>query len=577
MLGRVLGLVKPHKRRFYITAAMVFILAGLAAIRPKLIGYGIDEEVSAGNHRGLLIITLIVIGILVIESLLQFAQTYLANWIAQSVTLDLRSRLHDHVLGFRLRYYDRTPVGQLVTRLVSDVDGIAQVFSDGILSIIGDILKLVVIVFIMFWEAPMLTLIVLIPIPILILATRVFQRVLQAAYRQVRNQVAKINVFVQEHVTGMSVVQIFNRQEKEKEKFQAINADHRKAHIRTVWAFSIFFPVVELLSAASVSLLIWWGIGGVVRHEFTIGGILEFVLYVFMLYRPIRQLADRFTVLQEGTVNAERVFKLLDSNQKMVHAGQRLDVDFSGSIRFENVWFAYNDEAESDKEFDWVLRDLSFEVMPGETIAFVGATGAGKSSVINLLSRFYDYQKGTIMVDGTDLRDVDLNHIRQNMAVVLQDVFLFSDSIYNNVTLYDPFITLDQVKKAAEQVGASTFIEKLPGQYDFNVRERGGMLSVGQRQLLAFIRAYVYNPKILILDEATSSVDTESEELIQEAITKITKDRTSIVIAHRLSTIQNADKIIVMDKGRIVEMGNHQELLEKEGHYHRLFELQFQY
>lgn len=557
------------------TGVLVLILAALAPIRPWLIRVGIDDNLPSESNdqtsdpQGLLNIFLLVVGFLLIEALLQFFQTYMANKVAQSVTLDLRSQLYDHVLRFRLKFFDDTPVGTFVTRLVSDIDGIAQVFSNGILTIIGDLLRLIVVIFVMFYIDWKLALIVIIPIPILLMATRVFQRVIKKAFIEVRNQVAKMNVFVQEHVTGMSIVQIFNREKKEQEKFRDINKQHMKAHLRTVWAFSIFFPVVELLSASSVALLLWWAIGDVAKEELSLGIMMQFILYVFMLYRPIRQLADRFTVLQEGMVNAERVFKIFDRDEIIVDGDAIRPFEFKKEVLFKDVWFAYRDE-------DWVLKDLNFDVKAGDTIAFVGATGAGKTSIINLLSRFYEFQKGRITIDGKNLRSFKIDELRKNIAVVLQDVFLFSDSIYNNITLHDPAITMEDVIAASKAVGAHEFISKLPGQYEYDVRERGGMLSVGQRQLLAFIRAYVHDPKILVLDEATSSVDTESEELIQNAIDQLTKGRTSIVIAHRLSTIQNADKIVVLDKGRIIESGKHQELLEKDGQYRKLFELQFQ-
>lgn len=590
LVKRVLLLVGPYRTMFRITGLLVVLLSLVVWIRPALMGFALDAYVAevsfdsmkgvkkwfalwadgrfSSRGEGLMFMLIAVVVLLAVEALLQFYQTYLANWVAQSVTLDLRSRLYKHVLAFKLRYFDRTPVGSFVTRHVSDIDGIAQIFSDGILNVVGDVLKLVVVLAVMFYTDWRLSLIVLAPIPVLILATRVFQKAIRKAFTDVRNEVNKMNVFVQEHVTGMSLVQVFRREKREQERFQAINKEHRDANIRSIWAFSIFFPLVELLSAASVAFLLWWGMRTAISGTVTLGTLLEFILYVFMLYRPIRMLADRFNVLQMGVVNAQRVFDILDTEARIADEGSVSMKRVSGTIAFKNVWFAYEDE-------DWVLKNVSFDVNPGQSVAFVGATGAGKSSVINLLGRFYEYQKGQITLEGVDIRDLDLAVIRKHVSIVLQDVFLFSDSIHNNVTLLNPEISREKVIEAAKEIGTHDFIMGLPENYDYNVRERGGMLSVGQRQLLAFMRAYVYNPSILILDEATSSVDTESEELIQRAIEKITKGRTSIIIAHRLSTIQRADRIIVLDKGQIIQSGNHNELLKEEGHYRRLYDLQF--
>ena len=590
LMKRVLALVGPYRAMFRLTGVLVVLLSLIIWIRPAIIGFAIDAYIAgipaeamkgtkgwfsqlfAGRVDsaldGLMTMLIVVVVLLVIEALLQFYQTYLANWVAQSVTLDLRSRLYKHVLNFQLKYFDRTPVGAFVTRLVSDIDGIAQIFSDGFLNIFGDLLKLAVVLVVMFYNDWKLTLIVLAPIPVLIWATRIFQKSIRKAFTDVRNEVNRLNVFVQEHITGMSIVQAFGREEREQERFDTINASHRDANIRSIWAFSIFFPVVELLSAASVALLLWWGMGEALSGSVSLGTLLEFILYVFMLYRPIRMLADRFNVLQMGVVNAQRVFDVLDTDERIADNGTVTQDTVKGSIRFNDVWFAYNDE-------DWVLKGVSLEVKPGETVAFVGATGAGKSSVVNLIGRFYEFQKGVVSIDGVDIRDLTVDSIRQHVSIVLQDVFLFSDSIHNNVTLLNPSISREDVIEAAKAIGAHDFIMKLPGDYDYNVRERGATLSSGQRQLLAFMRAYVYNPSILILDEATSSVDTESEELIQHAIDKITKGRTSVVIAHRLSTIQKADQIVVMDKGRMVQKGTHQTLLQEEGPYKRLYELQF--
>jgi ATP-binding cassette, subfamily B, multidrug efflux pump len=568
LLKRVMGFIKPYKLVFYVTFALTIGSAIIGVIRPILMGKAIDVYVLQNDANGLLIITLVVIALLILEAVVQFYQSYYANWLGQSVTIDLRSRLFRHIAAFKLRYFDRTAIGQLVTRVVSDIETVAEIFSQGILIILGDLLKLIVVVIVMFVYNWQLTLVVLIPIPLLLWATNIFKNSIKKSFQQVRSQVGILNSFVQEHLTGMNVVQIFNREAAESEKFRVINARHRKAHIDSVWAYSVFFPVVEILSAISLSMLVWWGAKDSLAGTATVGDLVAFILFIYMLYRPIRQLADRFNILQMGMVGSQRVFAILDTDERISEDGNYKTDRIAGEIAFKDVWFAYKDE-------DFVLKDLSFEVKSGEVVAFVGATGAGKSSVINLLSRFYEFQKGSILVDGVDIREYDLNYLRSEIAVVLQDVFLFSDSIYNNITLGDQSITREQVIEAAKVVGAHNFIMQLPGGYDFDVKERGGMLSVGQRQLISFIRAYVYNPGILVLDEATSSVDTETEELIQAAIEQLTKGRTSIVIAHRLSTIQKADKIIVLDQGHILEMGSHQQLISREGPYKRLFDLQF--
>ncbi|MFN2424070.1 MAG: ABC transporter ATP-binding protein [Cryomorphaceae bacterium] len=567
LFGRVMEYAKPYMRVFYLALFLTIVLAALGVARPWLIGKAIDIYVINDDPKGLLYLTLLVVGILMLEAVAQFYQTYYSNWIGQSVTIDLRSRLFSHITAFKLKYFDKTAVGTVVTRCVSDIETISAIFSQGLLNILGELLKLIVVIAVMFAISWQLTLYSLVPIPFLVLAMVVFKNSIKKSFQQVRTQVSRLNAFVQEHITGMSIVQVFNREKEEKDKFIEINRSHRKAHIRSIWAYSVFFPVVEILSAVSLALLVWWGVGGVIEDKVTQGDLVAFILFIYMLYRPIRQLADRFNVLQMGMVGSERVFGMLDIDERIEDEGN-LKTGIRGNIRFENVSFAYVDE-------DYILKDLSFEVEEGQTVAFVGATGAGKSSVINLINRFYEFQKGDIYFDGKSIRDYDVSYLRSQVAVVLQDVFLFSDTIANNITLNNPDISREAVEKAAEAVGAAGFIEKMPGAYDYDVMERGGMLSVGQRQLISFIRAYVYEPNILILDEATSSVDTESEILIQNAIDKLTENRTSIVIAHRLSTIQKADKIIVMDKGRIVEQGSHQELLDMEGAYKELFDLQF--
>ena len=568
LFQRVYKYVKPYNKEFYFTALLVIVLAVLAPVRPYLIQYMIDEKVATSDLIGVRNITLLLIGVMIFEAVVQFYQSYLANWLGQSIIKDIRVQLYHHVLSFKLKYFDRTPIGTLVTRNVSDIETISNIFAQGILVIFGDILKLLAVIAVMLYTDWLLTFIALIPIPILIFATSIFKKVIKKAFQEVRTQVSNLNSFVQERVTGMKIIQIFNREKVESAQFEVMNKKHRDAHIRTVWAYSIFFPVVEMLSASSLGLLVWWGTKGVIAGHTSLGDLIAFILYIHMLYRPIRQLADRFNTLQMGMVSSERVFKVLDTNSSIEDQGDCTKEKLEGAIEFKNVWFAYVDD-------DYVLRDVTFEVKPGETVAFVGATGSGKTSTINLLGRFYEFQKGEISIDGEAIRNYDLENLRQNMAVVLQDVFLFSDTILNNITLNSPEISKEAVIDASKKVGAHDFISKLPGDYDYDVKERGGMLSVGQRQLISFIRAYVHHPSILILDEATSSIDTESELLIQKATDILTEGRTSIVIAHRLSTIQKADKIIVLEAGRIIEQGTHQYLLAIDGHYKKLFELQF--
>ena len=563
-LKLIISQVKPYKRRFIITGFLIIFLSSLVWIRPALLRRAIDVEIANGDYYGLLFVFAVIFFFLLLESILRYRTTYLANWVAQSVSLDLRSKLFKHIVGFRLRFFDKTPVGKLVTRLVSDIDGIANVFSNGLLNAIGDILTLGVVLATMFIIDAKLTLIVIIPIPILLFASRIFQKYIKKAFFDVRNQVSKMNEFVQEHVTGMHIVQAFGRERVESEKFAQINELHKKANIDSIMAFSIFFPVVEMLSATSVALLLWLGIGGVVEGDLTLGVVLQFILYVFMLYRPIRQLADRFNVLQMGVVNADRVFKLLQTDESISDEGAvRLGM-IDGLIEFENVWFSYDDEE------NWVLKDLSFKIEPGSTVGFVGSTGAGKSTIINLLSRFYEFQKGSIKIDGVDIREIPLDDLRKSVGVVQQEVFLMSDTLRANVTLHDEGVSDDEVWAAAEAVGAADFIKKYEEKLDLQVRERGAMLSVGQRQLIAFMRAYVASPSILILDEATSSIDSESEKMIQEATKRITEGRTSLIVAHRLSTIKKADRIFVIENGCVVEEGTHDELVDLGGVYTEL-------
>lgn len=571
---RLLSYWKNYKGLFFFAVICTLFLAVLAPIRPMLVGHMVDAFIMQGQDaKALLDWTLVIILILLGNGIFQFLQTYYANLFAQSIIRDIRQELMKHVVSFRVQFFDRTPIGTLVTRLISDLEAITDVFSSGMMNIAGDLLMLVVVIVMMFVTNWQLSIMVLVPIPLLIIATRVFARIVRKTFQQEREQVNRLNNFVQERLTGMSLVQLFNRQKEEYDRFKEINKKHRQAHINAVWAYSIFFPVVEILSSLSIGLMLVWAAIWVVGYDADqigqmYGEIFAFILWVQMLYRPIRQLAEKFNILQRGTVRAERVFELLDRKVNIQSTGTKRDCNFDRRIQFKNVYFAYNDE-------DWVLKNINLDIAPGETIAFVGATGAGKTSIVNLIGRFYDYQKGEITFGDTNILEIDLEHLRKNVAIVLQDVFLFSDTIYNNITLGDPEIDREQVIEAAKAVGAHEFIMRLPNGYDYEVGERGGVLSSGQRQLVSFIRAYVYNPHILILDEATSSVDSESEEMIQNATEKLTKGRTSMVIAHRLSTIQNADKIVVLDKGEIKEIGSHAELLEQNGYYRRLFDMQF--
>jgi ATP-binding cassette, subfamily B, multidrug efflux pump len=568
ILKRIFSYVKPYKRNFYVAVFTTISLAFLSPLRPYLIKYTLDEYVNHSNTHMLFVMTMVLIGLLMIEAVVQFGDSYLTNRLGQSIIKDLRIQLYKHMLNLRLKYYDNTPIGTLVTRAVSDIEVIADIFSEGLIVIIGDILKLIVIFCVMLFFNYELTLISLVSIPILLFATYLFKRSVSASFQDVRTQVARLNAFVQEHITGMNIVQIFNREKAEFEKFDEINKKHRDANVRSIMAYSIFFPVVEILSSVSIGLLIWWGGKELLAGTTTKGELVQFIMYLNLMFRPIRQLADRFNTLQMGMVSSDRVFKVLDTNDIILNTGTKRAEQLNGTIEFKDVWFAY------DKE-EWILKGISFNAEKGQTVALVGATGAGKSSIINLLNRFYEYNKGLIRIDGVNVRDYELNSLRKNIGVVLQDVFLFSDTLANNISLNNPDITREQIIAAAKVVGAHDFISALPNGYDYNAMERGGMLSVGQRQLISFIRAYVYDPKILILDEATSSIDTASEKLIQRATEILTKGRTSIIIAHRLATIQKADKIIVMEKGEIIEVGNHQELLRKGGQYKKLFDLQF--
>ncbi|MBC6368445.1 ABC transporter ATP-binding protein [Algoriphagus sp. AK58] len=567
VLRQLYTYVKPYQAQFYFLVFLTIALAILAPTRPYYIQVAIDEYVAVGDTAGLIQIIYILVGLMVVQAVAQWAHTYYSGWIGQVIIKDIRARLYKHLLKLRLKFFDNTPIGRLVTRNVSDIETLADVFSEGLAAILGDLLQIITILGVMFYIDWKLTLVSLSTLPLLIISTYVFKEKIKVTFNDVRNAVSNLNSFLQEHITGMNIVQIFNREKREYEKFKEINREHRAAHIRSVLYYSVYFPVAEIIQAIGIGLVVWYGAVGVLGLELQIGVLISFIMYLQLFFRPIRMIADRFNTLQMGVVSSSRIFKLLASTEHIANEGNFKPEKIQGNIKLENVWFAYNDE-------EYVLKDISFEVKKGQTIALVGATGAGKSSIINLISRFYEINKGHIYIDGTDIRDFELGALRKHIGVVLQDVFLFSNSIYHNITLGNPSISKEQVMEAAELVGARKFIEKLPGGLDYNVMERGSTLSVGQRQLISFVRAMVYNPEILILDEATSSVDTETEELIQESIEKMMKGRTSIVIAHRLSTIQKADQILVLHKGEIVETGTHESLLEKGGYYTQLHQMQ---
>ena len=569
LLRRVMAYTKPYKKLFYGGILLTILLGAVGTTRPILIKYTIDNFVMEPDAHGLLNYTLLMVFLLIVESLLQFAFIYSANYLGQSVIRDIRVLLFEKLIKLRLAFFDKTPIGTLVTRAVSDIETIADIFAEGLLVIFGDLFKIAVMIAAMFyffdWKLVLISLSV---VPLLYFATRWFQRAIKVTFQDVRNQVARLNAFVQEHLSGMMIVQAFHREEAELKRFKAINKSHMDANIRSIWYFSIFLPIIEVLSAVSIGLAVWYGgVSAAMGGEVTFGDLTAILIFINMLFRPLRQLADRFNTLQMGMVASERVLRLLDQEEKIQDHGEIHPTEIKGEIEFKDVWFSYLPN-------EWILKGLSLKIKQGETLAIVGATGAGKSTIINLVNRFYDIQKGQILLDGVDVRDYSLEGLRSQIALVLQDVFLFSDTIKENVTLGSP-IPMDELSQAARLIGVDALLDKLPGSWEFRVGERGGSLSSGQRQLLAFLRAYVSNPSVLILDEATSSIDTHTELLIQKAIDKLTEGRTSIIIAHRLATIQKADRILVMDHGQIIEEGSHQELIQKEGAYHRLYEMQF--
>lgn len=570
-LKKVLHYAKPYQNRFNWVIVWAVLLSIFAAARPYLLKQTVDEYIKPEDKYGLLVYIVIMAVVLLLEVLAQFYFTYWANWLGQDIIRDLRDKLFHHITSFKMKYFDTEHVGKLVTRSVSDIESIASIFSQGLFMIVSDVLKMIVILAIMFFMNWKLSLIVLLAMPVLIFATDIFQKKMKVAFNDVRNEVANLNTFVQERLTGMKIVQLFHREKIELEKFKEINQKHNVAWLKNILYNSIFFPIADIVSSLTLGAIVYYAGISIINgsNHSTIGDLFAYTMLINMLFNPLRQIADKFNVMQMGIVAADRVFEILDTEENVQDNGTVEASHFNGTIELIDVRFSYIKNEE-------VLKGINLRVQPGETIAIVGSTGAGKSTIINLLNRFYDIDSGKITIDNRDINDYTLVSLRQQIAIVLQDVFLFSDTIYNNITLHNDAISREEVISAAKKIGVHDFIMTLPEGYDYNVKERGVMLSSGQRQLIAFLRAYVSNPSILILDEATSSIDTHSEELIQKATETITKDRTSIVIAHRLATIVNASKIIVMDKGHIVETGTHHELLaQPTGFYRKLYDSQF--
>jgi ATP-binding cassette, subfamily B, multidrug efflux pump len=569
LLGRVLALAKPYRELFALMALLAALLAPLSIVRPYLIKVMVDDYIFNLDISGLTTLSLFLVGLLFLEAGLQYAFQYGTSWLGQSVIRDLRVRVFQHITNLRLSYFDRTPIGTSTTRTINDIEAVNAIFSEGIITIIADFLMLLAVLGIMLYTSWKLTLVCMITLPFLIVASYIFKEKVKASFQIVRTQISRMNAFMQERITGMRIVQIFNAEKREADRFREINREYTKANLDAILYYAVFFPVVEIIAAASLGLMVWWGAGRVLSGEVTLGALVAFPIYINMLFRPIRMLADKFNTLQMGLVASERVFTLLDRKEFIANTGTIIPQKFQGHLEFDQVTFAY-------EEGEPVLRDVNFSLAAGQTLAIVGGTGSGKSTTISLLNRFYDINQGHIRVDGHDIRDYELHAYRRRIALVLQDVFLFSGSVMENITLRDTSITRDQVVAAAKIIGAHAFIEKMPGGYDYQVMERGATLSMGQRQLISFVRALVFDPDILILDEATSSIDPETESVIQHAIETLIARRTSIIIAHRLSTIRHADRVLVMDKGRVAEFGTHEELLNKEeGLYRKLYEMQF--
>lgn len=569
ILTRVIALAKPYKEIFALTTLLAIVLAPLSIVRPYLIKVMVDDHIAKFDISGLSRLMIFLVLLLISEALLQYFFQYGTSWLGQSVVKDLRVRVFQHIANLRLSYFDKTPIGTSTTRTINDIEAINSIFSEGIITIIADLLSLIAVLGIMFFTSWKLTLVCMVTLPFLVIAAYIFKEKVRASFQVVRTQISRMNAFMQERITGMRIVQIFNTETREAQKFKTINREYTQANLDGILYYAVFFPVVEIIAAASLGLMIWWGAGRVLTGEVTLGALVAFPIYINMLFRPIRMLADKFNTLQMGLVASERVFALLDRQEFIQNNGKLKPGHFEGEIEFQNVSFAY-------EESEYVLRDISFHVDAGKTLAIVGGTGSGKSTTISLLTRFYDIREGRILVDGKDIRDFELHAYRKHIALVLQDVFLFSGTVFENITLRDESISMEKVIASAKMIGAHEFIERMPGGYQHQVMERGATLSMGQRQLISFVRALVFDPDILILDEATSSIDTETESVIQFAIETLIAKRTSIIIAHRLSTIRHADKILVLDKGSVAEFGTPDKLLRNEDSpFRKLHELQF--
>lgn len=569
VLKRVLALSKPYGRIFALTTLLAIILAPLSIIRPYLIKVMVDDHIARFDISGLSRMMIYLVLLLILEAALQYLFQYGTAWLGQSVVRDLRVKVFRHITNLRLNYFDKTPIGTSTTRTINDIEAINSIFSEGIITIIADLLSLIAVLGIMFFTSWKLTLVCMVTLPFLVVSAYIFKEKVKASFQIVRTQISRMNAFMQERITGMRIVQIFNTEQREAQKFKIINREYTQANLDSILYYAVFFPVVEIIAAASLGLMVWWGAGRVLTQEVTLGALVAFPIYINMLFRPIRMLADKFNTLQMGLVASERVFSLLDRHEFIQNNGKLIPGRFKGDIDFQKVNFAYEDD-------EYVLRDVNFHLDAGQTLAIVGGTGSGKSTTISLLSRFYDVQDGHIRVDGRDIRDYELHAYRKRIALVLQDVFLFSGTVFENITLRDSSISMEKVVSSAKLIGAHEFIEKMPGGYQHQVMERGATLSMGQRQLISFVRALVFDPDILILDEATSSIDTETESVIQFAIETLIAKRTSIIIAHRLSTIRHADKVLVLEKGRVAEFGSPEHLMQNEaGAYRKLHELQF--